>query len=468
MTVTGPLLTASGVTVQRGTRVVLKDIDLAIERGEIVTLTGQNGSGKTTLLETIAGLHSLKKGRVKATYTNGNDIIIRDLKGRRTPAPGVSLALQSVGACLDESVIERLRTASSVAGIKIDDEALETEMEKWSVLHRANDRLAILSNGLRKRVSVLSALLPAMFSNHQRLILLDEPGDGMDDESKNILKSSIMMMKDSGHSIVIVTHDTSMVELSDRTVALSNGKITTSIQKSRKPSHVPLLDSYDDNSGIKEFCRWIVAIERRNPVDTIQRLVPALLALFLIRSVGLEDITNQNTYSLAFYLLIPALVSVMARPALIDRLSEERSGDWWRAHLGRSVRPYATILGGPWLLPLPLVYLSFAVISFNATQIDQSAQYWLWLPALALIDIGIAATAIQMLVSGLERSGAVAVSLMMIILIWPFMMTLEATALLLEEGFQYNLGFDTPLGLIILSSLISAGVWLSAVVLPDQ
>tara|TARA_Y100001954_G_C15545314_1_gene471074 strand:+ start:393 stop:719 length:327 start_codon:yes stop_codon:yes gene_type:complete len=108
------------------------------------------------------------------------------------------------------------------------------------------------------------------------------------------------------------------------------------------------------------------------------------------------------------------------------------------------------------------------VISFNATQIDQSAQYWLWLPALALIDIGIAATAIQMLVSGLERSGAVAVSLMMIILIWPFMMTLEATALLLEEGFQYNLGFDTPLGLIILSSLISAGVWLSAVVIPDQ
>ena len=108
------------------------------------------------------------------------------------------------------------------------------------------------------------------------------------------------------------------------------------------------------------------------------------------------------------------------------------------------------------------------VLSNSSPDIDPSAYAWLWLPALSMLDIGAAATAIHMLVSGFERSTAVAASLMMAILVWPFLMLVDATTEILYEGMHFDIGFDTPLGLIICSSLIAASVWGAAVIIPDE
>ena len=104
-----PVLRIKGATVLRGSRTVMEDIDLDIVSGEILCLTGPNGSGKSTLLETLAGLHAPRSGEVVMPLPHQESIPIRDSRGRRTPVPGLSIALQTDGACLDETVIERLK-----------------------------------------------------------------------------------------------------------------------------------------------------------------------------------------------------------------------------------------------------------------------------------------------------------------------------------------------------------------------
>ena len=170
-----PVLRIKGATVLRGSRTVVEDIDLDIMCGEILCLTGPNGSGKSTLLETLAGLHAPRSGEVVVPLPNQESIPIRDSRGRRTPVPGLSIALQTDGACLDETVLERLKTASTVAGKSLTDETISAAMEKWALSHRSEDRLAVLSQGLRKRVSILAAILPAIQSSEPRIVLLDEP-----------------------------------------------------------------------------------------------------------------------------------------------------------------------------------------------------------------------------------------------------------------------------------------------------
>lgn len=462
-----PVLRINGVTVQRGSRTVVEDIDLDVIRGEMLCLTGPNGSGKSTILETFAGLHAPRSGEVVVPLPGHESIPIRDSKGRRTPVPGLSIALQTDGACLDETVMERLKTASRVAGEPLADETIHAAMEEWTLSHRSEDRLAVLSQGLRKRVSILAAILPAIRSNEPRIILLDEPSEGLDSASRKLLHESIHSLREKGHSIVVATHDESIIEISDRTVEISASMISVS-GTNHAIDDPPFTDTPPVTGAISALGSWILALEMRNPVDTVQRIVPAILTLFLLRSIGLDAISDGALSSLAFYILAPSLIAILIRPALIDRLKERRSGDWWRAHLGRSIRPFSSIIGSPWVLPIPLTYLSFILLSTGSSDIHPSAHAWLWLPALSMLDIGAAATAIHMLVSGFERSTAVAASLMMAVLIWPFLLLVDATTEILYEGMYFDIGFDTPLGLIICSSLIAASVWGAAVIIPDE
>lgn len=462
-----PLLTLVGCTVLRGSKTVLREIDLEIFPGEVVCFVGHNGSGKSTLLETLAGLHPPRHGEVKALSTNGSEVIVSDSEGRRAPLPGLTIALQSDGACLDEAVIMRLKLASTVAGVDLSDQDISKMMAEWSLLHRSNDRLATLSNGLRRRVSVLSALVPALKSESQMIVMLDEPSEGMDEASKELLRSSIEELRSQGHTVIIATHDQDLSCMADRSVEIENQTISVTGEHSAR-SHGAKDTPINSGDKVMEFCRWAASLERKNPIDTIKRLIPSMIAILLIGSIGSGIVSSDGLFSTSFYLLLPAFITTMVQPAIIDRLSEGRSGDWWRAHMGRSIRPAASIVGSSWLLPLPLTYLAYTIISTDSIDLHPEAKFWIWLPALAIIDISVASTGIQLLVSGLKRRGAAVASLMMVILVWPFLILVDATTLILQDGMTMELGLETPLGLIIASSAISAGIWASAVLIPSD
>ena len=93
------MMQVAGIEVHRGPRVVLKDIDFHIGRGEVVALAGANGSGKTTLLETCAGILPLTSGSIIWRTDADEERVVRDSDGRRNKPPPMGLTLQNDGMC---------------------------------------------------------------------------------------------------------------------------------------------------------------------------------------------------------------------------------------------------------------------------------------------------------------------------------------------------------------------------------
>ena len=77
----GALLEASNLSVTRGPQIVLENLDIQINEGDIVCLTGENGSGKTTLIESLIGILPINSGQIKWLSGDGNSVIVRDHLG---------------------------------------------------------------------------------------------------------------------------------------------------------------------------------------------------------------------------------------------------------------------------------------------------------------------------------------------------------------------------------------------------
>ena len=350
-------------------------------------------------------------------------------------------------------------------------------LEEWGMSHRGEDRVSQLSAGLRRRLAVISGMAPAMMCEAPRLVFLDEPSEGLDSFSKGVLKKWISELSQYGNAIVMASHDEEIIACSSRILTIESGEISESKNNIDKDSNMERQFLSDrETKTISSLFSWSYSIERRNPVDTIGKATPAILALLLSYSVLTGMDTSQATLSnadignhlAATLILTPAFISAVISPAMIRRLSEEECGKWWSAVCGPQFRPATSIMASSILLPLPLTYLSWFVLE-GSLPVGSSEEIlrWLWLPSLVIIDISCAATALHLLVSDLRRSGAAASSLLLIVLIWPFMELVDALSVIMEVGMSSEISIGSPLASIIIASIISAMVWAVAVIIPD-
>ena len=150
------LLEVEGLTVRRGTRTILDNLQLSVDSGECVILTGENGSGKSTLIESVTGILPIHSGSVNIVQPFG-------------------LTLQSGGINGDEIVSERLSIAANCAGVTESEDLLS----EWNLQHRSQDLVCHLSGGLYRRLAVLQGLMPA-YGSENRICILDEPSEGLD------------------------------------------------------------------------------------------------------------------------------------------------------------------------------------------------------------------------------------------------------------------------------------------------
>jgi len=171
---------------------------------------------------------------------------------------------------------------------------------------------------------------------------------------------------------------------------------------------------------------------------------------------------------LSALVLMPAFITAVVSPALVRRLAEADCGRWWSAVAGPMTRPVNSLAGASLILPIPLTYLSWLVLagSFDA---DASSEVlrWLWLPAVAMLDVAIAAAALHLLVADLRRASAAAASLLLLVLVWPFLELSDALAVIMTDGMSFGLGMGDPLVTCLIASLTSALVWAVAVFLPE-
>ena len=467
---TGSMLQTSDLSVDRGSRAVLKEIDFKLSSGEIVALVGENGSGKTTMLEACAGILPLSGGSISRHSKSGKMQVVRDHEGRRNQPPPTGLTLQRDGICGEETVEERLEVALKVSGMEMSEPIASDILKEWGLEHRRADRVAQLSGGQSRRLAVLCGLAPAALSAESRVVMLDEPSEGLDRTGKELLIGWLRGLKLNGHSVMVATHDQSIIDCSDRIIEVRNGNLNESNGVSEgTPSDLPGPLPSVEPSTHGALIRWAIKMETRNPLDTTGRAAPALVALLLSYAlIGEIDMTHVGNDLVAALVLAPAFITAVISPALTRRLAEERCGAWWNAMIGPSARQTYSFVGASIILPLPITYLAW-IILVDPSEFTYHSEVtrWLWLPALIIIDVAAAAAALHLLVADLRRASAAAASLLLLVLIWPFLQLTDALSLMMSDGMTFGLSIGDPLISCLIASLISAAVWAVAVFLPD-
>ena len=464
-----PLAQAKGIDVHRGTSKVLEGASVSLGAGEVVSVMGENGSGKTTLIEAFAGILPLRSGEI---IWNGGDqsILVRDSDGRRNPPPPMGLTLQKGGICGDETVSERLAISLSVAGISSQEEQVLDLLGHWGLRHRSKDRVSHLSGGLRRRLSILCGLAPAALSQTPMVVLLDEPSEGLDDTAKETLKGWLRALSSRDHGILVATHDKELSSCADRILTIEDKFLSeTSGESSGEPSELSFSAQSSEQSPISSLIRWSTRMEIRNPIETVGRATPAIVAILLSYALVMDfDLQTHDSRLLAALVLAPAFIASISTPALVSRLSESDCGRWWDAVAGPMARPAFTITGASMILPIPVTYLSWFVLSGSVDdQVSSEVLRWLWIPALAMVDLAIASTALHLLVSNLSRSSAAPAPLLLVVMVWPFLELTDALSSIIDNGMSWGLSIHEPLVTCIVASIISALVWLSAVMIPD-
>jgi ABC-type multidrug transport system ATPase subunit len=410
-----PLLELAGITVRRGKTTVLESIDLIVESGEIIILVGENGAGKSTLIEAAAGILNLSDGTV-----NHSGQLVRDSEGRRNQPPPFGLTLQSGGFCQDELTRERIATAAAITGSEANSTWINELLSEWGLRHRSEDRIAWLSGGMKRKVGIIAGLTPALSSNEPRLILLDEPSEGLDDMSITTLKEQISTLAKVGHSFVIATHDKSLHSLATRTISIDES--STKEEEDGESIEVEdgtliPLKSIEQKFVKNAANQWAAKLESRTRISTINRSLVGLITLAVIGGMLAQIPAPANTAWLALLALSPALISALVRPGYLSHLNDSRASDWWNSQLGRPLQMQ------PLLPTMALIPFSLALISiyFVFGEIE--------LPAILIaISFGLmtfGAEKIHALESTLPRQGASMMLLILIILIWPFLLSVD-------------------------------------------
>lgn len=197
-------LDARGVHLKRGSREILRGVNLRAEAGEIVALMGLSGSGKTTILRCIAGLESRDAGDVSAAKV-GMVFQFHYLFEHLSAIDNVTLAPTHVHHV-------------PMADAKARAQAL---LEQLGVGHRAAALPRELSGGEAQRVAIARAL-----AVDPPLLLLDEPTASLDPARRNDLGDALVSLAQSGRALVMTSHDDDFVrDFATRVVVLANGEV---------------------------------------------------------------------------------------------------------------------------------------------------------------------------------------------------------------------------------------------------
>jgi len=465
----GALLELKDLNVLRGSREVLKDVNFKLNYGEIVVLVGDNGAGKSTFIESCAGIVPFKNGELYFHDEENSQNLIRNHQGRQSNIPKIGVTLQKDGICGEETVEERILIASEKSSKNSDADKLGQILSDWGLNHRKSDRVSLLSGGLKRRLSVICGLAPAIFSPKPMPVLLDEPSVGLDKSARILFINWIRTMASRGHGIIIATHNNDVIKCADRIIKIGKkGKIKESIGKSEGTIvEMPTCNSSSNLISIRDLTTWAMKMEIRNPTDTVGRATPALVALLLSYSL-IEGNGPLSVDILSSLILLPAFITCIISPAIINRFNEAECGKWWHIMLGSKIRPISSFLGASMILPIPLTYLSwFILIGNKSDDYSYDALLWLWLPTLSLITVGMASSALHFLVSDLRRSNSSSGSLLLIALIWPFLELSDALSILMTSGMSYSLSMQSPIIGCIIASISSILIWIVVVYLPD-
>ena len=213
-----PVFTAKNISKSFGERVVLRKIDIHLNKGEMLGLLGSNGAGKSTFMNIVLGL-------LKSDF---GDIFLGNTK--LTPLPihqrsklGIAYLPQQTSIFRGLTVYENLLGIAQIVKKNTIDQkdVVEKLMAEFSITHLRDIKATSLSGGERRRAEIARCLI-----NNPKVLLLDEPFAGVDLLSIQDIKGLLLKLQSRGCAVLVTDHNASqLLSVVDRAYVLANGNI---------------------------------------------------------------------------------------------------------------------------------------------------------------------------------------------------------------------------------------------------
>lgn len=210
----GSMIEVSRLTKVYGTQAALVGVSLTVPAGAVLTVLGPNGSGKTTLLRLLATLIRPTAGGARLA---GHDLMAERDQVRRL----IGLVGHGTQLYDDLTAAENLAFARALGGAPADRDALMAALARVGLEAQAGVRVRELSSGMRRRLALARVML-----GQPRILLLDEPFAGLDQESMKRLEEYIHGFKAEGAAAIVVTHSLARgLAVADRVAILAGGRL---------------------------------------------------------------------------------------------------------------------------------------------------------------------------------------------------------------------------------------------------
>ena len=218
------IITARKIQKTYGALTVLEGVDLTIQKGEVVAITGPSGAGKTTLLQILGTL--TRPDTSAATSLSIDQMAVLGLNDKslaRFRNKSLGFVFQFHELLEEFSAIENIMMPGLIQGKKKVDllDRAEQLLKRLGVVHRAQHKPNSLSGGEQQRIAVARALI-----NEPSIIFADEPSGNLDSQNAESLHKLFFELRDElQQTFVIVTHNKQLAAMADRTIHLVDGKI---------------------------------------------------------------------------------------------------------------------------------------------------------------------------------------------------------------------------------------------------
>ncbi len=197
----------------------LSDASFSIAKGEMCVIVGESGAGKTTLLNILGGMDNLTRGKVIVDGEEISQYNKRKLTDYRRHSVG--FVFQFYNLIPNLTALENVEIAAQLCKDSFDP---ATVLEQVGLKDRAKNFPAQLSGGEQQRVAIARAL-----AKNPKLLLCDEPTGALDYATgKSILKLLQDTCRESGTTVVIITHNKALCAMADRVIRVRSGKIVSS------------------------------------------------------------------------------------------------------------------------------------------------------------------------------------------------------------------------------------------------
>lgn len=215
-----------------GHRAILHDINLAVNRGEIVGLIGPSGSGKTTTIKTMLGMEKATSG---TALVSGQQMPNRQILGQIGYMAQSDALYESLSA---RENLEFFGEMKGVTGKKLKQEIAHVS-QVVDLTSDLNQRVSGYSSGMKRCLSLAIALL-----GQPELLILDEPTVGIDPALRRKIWKELKTLRNQGQSVLITTHVMDETELTDRVALLLHGDVIAfaSPQELEKQYGVPTIE----------------------------------------------------------------------------------------------------------------------------------------------------------------------------------------------------------------------------------